>query len=208
MNTRTGKSVGLELCNRCRNISRMGIELHEAICPVCHGRIAFRKPASISRSLAFLISAAILYIPANLLPVMTMTTAFGTESDTIIRGVVVLANSGSWPLAALVFFASIVVPLLKIISLAILIASVRLNLKLSPLGRTKIYRLVEFIGRWSMLDIYVVTLLVGLVQIQSLATITPEGGVMAFGAVVVLSMLSASSFDPRLIWDSVEGNHV
>jgi len=208
MNTRTGKSVGLVLCNRCRNISRLGIELHEAICPVCHGRIAFRKPASISRSLAFLISAAILYIPANLLPVMTMTTAFGTESDTIIRGVVVLANSGSWPLAALVFFASIVVPLLKIISLAILIASVRLNLKLSPLGRTKIYRLVEFIGRWSMLDIYVVTLLVGLVQIQSLATITPEGGIMAFGAVVVLSMLSASSFDPRLIWDSVEGNHV
>ena len=115
-----------------------------------------------------------------------------------------LINSGSWPLGALVFFASIVVPLLKLGALTLLILSVMRKSKWAPRQRTQLYRLVEFIGRWSMLDIYVVTLLVGLVQIQSLATIKPGMGAVAFGAVVVLTMLSALSFDPRLIWDFLE----
>ncbi|MET3107771.1 paraquat-inducible protein A [Oxalobacteraceae bacterium GrIS 2.11] len=202
----TGKSLGLVVCSQCHGIARTGDGDEPVICPVCQGTIEMRKPESISRSLAFLIAAAILYIPANLLPVMTTTTLFGTESDTIISGVIVLINSGSWPLGALVFFASIVVPLLKIFSLSILNASVLLHSGWAPLQRTWLYRFVEFVGRWSMLDIYVITLLAGLVQIQSLATIKPEAGAIAFGAVVVLTMLSAMSFESRLIWDYVEGH--
>jgi len=203
----TGKSLGLAICNQCHNIARAGDEDDldvGLICPVCKGKIDLRKPDSVTRSLAFLIAAAMLYIPANLLPVMTTTTLFGTESDTIISGVIVLINSGSWPLGALVFFASIVVPLLKIISLSVLIASVKFRSAWAPLQRTNLYRFIEFVGRWSMLDIYAITLLAGLVQIQSLATITPESGAIAFAAVVVLTMLSASNFESRLIWDYID----
>lgn len=206
MKITTGRSLGLAICTHCHSISKVSFENDSTVCPVCSSTIDHRKPDSITRSLAFLICAAILYIPANLLPVMTTSTFFNTESDTIISGVIVLINSGSWPLGVLVFFASIVVPLMKIISLTILIITVKFRSAWAPMQRTKLYKLIEFVGRWSMLDIYVITLLAGLVQIQSLATIQPESGAIAFGAVVVLTILSAASFDTRLIWDNVE-NH-
>ncbi len=203
----TGKSIGLVVCNQCHNIARAGHEDDLDIdytCPFCRAKIDMRKPDSIARSLAFLIAAAMLYIPANLLPVMTTTTLFSTESDTIISGVIVLINSGSWPLGALVFFASIVVPLLKIVSLSVLIASVKFRSAWAPLQRTNLFRFIEFVGRWSMLDIYAITLLAGLVQIQSIATIRPESGAIAFAGVVVLTMLSAANFESRLIWDYID----
>jgi paraquat-inducible protein A len=200
----TGRSLGLAMCHRCRLVSKLANPEMSMSCSNCAAQLTIRKPQSVSRSLAFLIAAAICYIPANILPVMTTSTILGSENDTIINGVIMLINSGSWPLGALVFFASIVVPLLKLGALTLLIFSVMRRSTWAPRQRTQLYRLVEFIGRWSMLDIYVVTLLVGLVQIHSLATIKPGMGAVAFGAVVVFTMLSALSFDPRLIWDFLE----
>jgi paraquat-inducible protein A len=201
---RTGLEMGLVACERCRTISRLGRRDVDARCPRCGGPVALRKPDSLARSSALLAAAAILYVPANLLPVMTTTTILSSESDTIMSGVLVLIHSGSWPLGALVFLASIVVPLMKLLSLSLLIFVAARGAMRTPLQATRLYRLIEFIGRWSMLDVYAVTLLVGLVQIQSLATIQPGGGIVAFGAVVVLTMLSAQCFDPRLLWDAQE----
>jgi paraquat-inducible protein A len=200
----TGEALGLAVCLRCHQAARLlPANVAGAHCPRCRAALASRKPDSLKRTLAFLIAGYILYIPANVLPIMKTTTFLGSESDTIISGVVVLVNTGSWPLGALVFFASILVPLVKLASLTLLVGSVYWRSKWAPLQRMRLYRFVEFIGRWSMLDVYVVTLLVGLVQIQSLATIEPQAGAVAFAAVVVSTMLSALSFDPRLIWDPV-----
>jgi paraquat-inducible protein A len=160
-----------------------------------------RKPDSVARTSAYLIAAVILYIPANLLPIMHTATLVGGEDDTIMSGVIVLLKTGSWPLAALVFFASIMVPILKLLALSVLVLSIRQRWTSPPLGRLRLYRLVELIGRWSLLDIYVLTLLVALVQLHALATVEPRPGALAFAAVVVLTLFAARSFDPRLLWD-------
>jgi len=149
----------------------------------------------------------VMYIPANLLPVMYTNSLFGTENDTILSGVVYLWTSGSWPLAIVVFVASIAVPMLKILALAYLAISTQLHSRWYAVQRTRIYRVVEFVGRWSMLDIYVITMLVALVQFQALATIQAGNAAIAFGAVVVLTMFAAMAFDPRLIWDEAERDH-
>src|SRR5258708_34686534 len=169
--------------------------------PVCVSRIHAYKPHSIDRSCALLITAAMLYIPANVLPVMETSSLFGFQKDTILSGVVYLWISGSQPLSLLVFVASIAVPLLKLTSLAFLLASVQFRSAWRPDQRVRLYRTVEFIGRWSMLDIYVGAILVALVHFQGLATIVAGPGATAFGAVVMLTMFAAMSFDPRLIWD-------
>ena len=143
-----------------------------------------------------------MYIPANLLPVMHMHTFFSEEDDTIMSGVLSLIQEGSWPLALLVFVASIVVPLLKLVAMGWLLISVARQSPGSALQKSRLFRLVEFIGRWSMLDVYAIALLVSLVQIRSLATIQVGLGALCFGAVVVLTMLAAQSFDERLLWDS------
>lgn len=170
-------------------------------CPRCGAHLHLRKPGSLSRTWAFLSAAALLYIPANLLPVMNTSSLFGAEKDTIMSGVAYLWQSGSWPLAIVVFIASVAVPMLKILAIGYLAASVNLHsTQRSPL-RARIYRIVEFVGRWSMLDIYVIAVLVALVQFSALATIAAGPAAIAFGAVVVLTMFAAMSFDPRLIWD-------
>lgn len=177
---------------------------HAALCPRCGSRLHLRKPRSLSRTWALLIAAYILFIPANALPIMQTGSLFGSQRDTILSGVVYLWHSGSWPLALLVFFASIVVPGVKLLALTYLAVSVWRKSAKNQKARARLYRLLEFIGRWSMLDVYVVTLLSALVQLQSLATIKAEPGAVAFGAVVVLTMLAAMAFDPRLIWDAAE----
>jgi paraquat-inducible protein A len=147
------------------------------------------------------ITAALLYIPANVLPVMRTHTFFCDDDDTIMSGVISLAHSGSWPVAVLVFFASIVVPLLKLIALGeILIAVTRKSVR-HPQQRSRLFRMVEFVGRWSMLDVFAMSLLVALVQIQSLAIVQVRPAALAFAGVVVLTMLAAQSFDERLLWD-------
>jgi paraquat-inducible protein A len=201
----TGYRLGLAVCGRCSQVARLRPSVAvDARCPRCDARLSMRKPRSLTRALAFLLAGYILYLPANLLPVIQTTTFRGSETDTITSGVAKLIASGSWLLGALVFFASVVVPLLKLATLTLLIGSVYWRSQQAPLQRTRLFRFVEFVGRWSMLDIYVITLLVGLVQIQSLATIEPRAGAAAFAAVVISTMFSALSFDPRLIWDPID----
>ncbi|HEV7612605.1 MAG TPA: paraquat-inducible protein A [Steroidobacteraceae bacterium] len=197
----TGRSLGLLVCADCRLTVR-GLKAGNLRCPRCHAPLHERKPHSLAITAVLLISAAILYVPANILPVMDTRTFFDDENDTIMSGVLVLLRSGSWPIAVLVFIASIVVPLLKILALGVLLYSAW---RRSPRGRlqcSRLYRMVEFIGRWSMLDIYAISLLATLVQIQSFATISVGWGAWAFGSVVVLTLLAARSFDERLLWDT------
>src|SRR5574340_203866 len=201
----TAGGLGLAACHGCGLLSRPGSH-HHARCPRCGTPLHLRKPDSIARTWALIIAAAILYIPANLLPIMETSSLFGAQADTIMSGVVYLWTSGSWPLALVVFIASVLVPLAKLFSLVILVVSVQRRSHWQPLQRAKLYRLVELVGKWSMLDVYVVTMLAALVQLNALASIKPAAGALAFGAVVVLTMFAAMSFDPRLIWDSMENN--
>jgi len=200
--TGTAARAGLFICHDCDLLSKP--LAHGAGCLRCGASPHPRKPDSLKRTWAFIVAAMILYIPAVLLPVMVTSTLFGAQSDTILSGVVYLWTTGSWLLAAIVFIASVVVPMLKILSLIYLAWSTQLRSPLIPRQRTCIYRTVEFGGRWSMLDIYVITILVALVQFGSVATIEAGPGAIAFGAVIVLTMFAALSFDPRLIWDAVE----
>jgi paraquat-inducible protein A len=174
------------------------------MCRRCGARLHPRKPDSVARTSALLISAYLLYIPANVLPVMETGSLFGAQTDTIMSGVVFLFVTGSWPLAALIFFASIVVPLAKLSVLTVLTVSVQRRTTWAPRWRARLFRIVAFIGRWSMVDIFVAAILAALVQFQTLATIRAGPGAMAFGAVVVLTMFAAETFDPRLIWDPIE----
>lgn len=199
--TATAAAAGLARCECCGQLSRLAGSDASAACPRCGAALHLRRRDSLKRATAYTLAAAILYIPANLLPIMSSGSLFGEQSDTIMSGVRFLWRDGSWGLAALVFFASIVVPMAKLLTLAFLLVTVQRASRWNPLQRTKMYRAIEFVGRWSMLDVYVVTLLVALVQWQSLAVIHAEPGALAFGAVVVLTMLASQSFDPRLIWD-------
>jgi paraquat-inducible protein A len=197
----TGRTLGLMLCLDCRLTVR-DVKLPRSRCPRCHARLHQRKPHSLAVTAALLIAAAVLYVPANVLPVMDTRTLFDNESDTIMSGVLVLLHSGSWPIALLVFIASIVVPLLKILALGVLLLTVWRGSPRGRLQRSQLFRMVEFIGRWSMLDVYAISLLATLVQVQSFASIIVGWGAWAFGAVVVLTLLAARSFDERLLWDS------
>ncbi|MFH2211468.1 MAG: paraquat-inducible protein A [Pseudomonadota bacterium] len=197
----TAAGHGLLACAVCRLVSRAP-QSGDAHCPRCGSALHARKPASLARTWAFLIAAMILYVPANVLPIMDTSSLFGTQRDTILSGVVFLWMSGSFILAALVFFASMLVPLAKMIVLAILAGSVQMRSVKHRRIRTRLYRMIEFVGRWSMLDIYVVTILVALVQVSTFASIHAGPGAAAFGGVVVLTMFAAASFDPRLIWDT------
>lgn len=191
---------GLLSCHSCGLLSKNVPDANDR-CPRCDAHLHMRKPNSLARTWALLIAALLLYIPANILPVMHTASIIYEEDDTIMSGVVYLWTSGSWPLAILVFCASVTVPLAKLMALGILAFTAQRKSTWRQQERTKLYRLVEFVGRWSMLDIFVVTLMVGLVHFQSLATVTAGPGAVAFAAVVVLTMFAAMSFDPRLIWD-------
>jgi paraquat-inducible protein A len=200
-NLATGRSLGLLLCLDCRATVR-GTKAAHLHCPRCHARLHERKPHSLIVTTVLVVCAALLYIPANVLPVMNTRTIFDDEQDTIMSGVLVLLQSGSWPIALLVFVASIVVPLLKILALGLLLFSAWRRSPRRRLQRSELYRMVEFIGRWSMLDIYAISLLATLVQVQSFASVIVGWGAWAFAAVVVLTLLAARTFDERLLWDT------
>jgi paraquat-inducible protein A len=201
------------VCHDCGQLSAplagtpAGAHQHDLRCTRCGSRLHLRKPNSLARTWALLLAALVLYLPANLLPVMHTSSLFGAQKDTIMSGVVYLWTSGSWPLAALVFIASIAVPMLKILAIGFLAASANLRSRWQPVQRARIYRIVELVGRWSMLDIYVIAILTALVQFNALATITAGPAAIAFGAVVVLTMFAAMSFDPRLTWDARQTTH-
>ena len=175
-------------------------------CVRCHTLLHLRKTASLERTLAFLIAASILYIPANLLPMTITESVLGNQQDTILSGVIYFWQSGDYLVAIVIFMASIFIPMLKLVILALLLTAVHLQasrrIQLLPAHCAILYRIVEFIGRWSMIDVFVVALLAALIQIHSLATILAGAGSVAFGAVVVLTMFASLSFDPRIIWDN------
>jgi paraquat-inducible protein A len=197
----TASRVGLVSCETCQLVSAPAREGQPGYCARCGEKLEFRRPGSIETTWALLISAAICYIPANALPVLATTALGSTQRDTILGGVLFLYTSGSWPLALLVLIASVMIPLGKIAALVYLLISIQRRSITSNRERTRLYRLVRFIGRWSMLDVFVDTFTVALVQLQPLMSVTPGPGVVFFAAVVVLTMLAAETFDARLIWD-------
>jgi paraquat-inducible protein A len=197
----TAASLGLLSCPACGLLTYdQGTDV-KIPCGRCGTFLSARKPNSLQRSLAFLLSAAILYVPANVLPILHTTSVAHSGDDTILTGILALWSSGSWPLAMLVFVASILVPSLKFLVLGFLLWTTYRGWRWGLHDRSVLYRLIEFIGRWSMLDIFVVTLMVTLVQLRGIATIQAGAGALAFAAVVVLMMYAAQAFDPRLMWD-------
>lgn len=203
----TAAGAGLLACQYCGLLCKRPT-LHKAgegwACPRCGGALHQRKPQSLTLTWAYLGAATILYIPANILPVMRTTTLLGDKNDTILSGVIYLWNTGSWLLSVIVFIASIAVPILKVASLALLAFTAQKGFPWQLWQRAKLFRIVELTGRWSMLDVYVVTLMGALVHTRTVATIVAGPGATAFGIVVVLTMLAAQSFDPRLTWDTEE----
>ncbi len=199
---RTAAEAGLVSCETCALLSRPADVAEPGYCPRCGGELAWRHHLSIQYTWALVVAAAICYIPANVLPVFLTTTLGSAEPDTIMSGVVLLYTTGSWPLALIVLVASVMVPLGKLAALAYLLVTVQRGSLGSTRDRTRLYRMVEFIGRWSMLDVFVTTFTVALIQLPPLMSVVPGQGVLFFAAVVVLTMIAAESFDPRLIWDS------
>lgn len=204
----TAARSGLFNCHGCSLLVRRPSAAGQmpVRCPRCGTRLHLRKPNSIARTWALLIAAMIFYIPANLLPV-TITTYLGsTQPDTIMSGVIFFMQTDSWGIALIIFVASIVVPIAKLIVLMGLLLSVQRRSHWRPAERTRLYRITELVGRWSMLDVFVVTVLVALVRLGYLTTIEAGSGVVYFAAVVVITMIAAMTFDPRLIWDALEKN--
>ena len=200
--TISAAQAGLVSCETCGLLSQPAHAAEPGYCPRCSAELVWRRHNSIQYTWALVIAAAICYIPANVLPVLSTTTLGSTDSDTIMGGVVFLYTSGSWPLALIVLIASVMVPLGKLVALIYLLITVQRGSLGNNRERTRLYRMVAFIGRWSMLDVFVDTFTVALVQLSPLMSVQPGPGVIFFAAVVVLTMIAAESFDPRLIWDS------
>jgi len=198
----TARQLGLMACHRCHQLCRRADG--PAICPRCGAALHSRKPNSIARCWALVIAATVFYIPANVLPITHTTSLGAVQSDTIMSGVIYFIHSGSWPIALVIFIASVFVPILKILILIGLLISVQRRWQWRPVDRTRLYRITEAVGRWSMLDIFVVTILVALVHLGALANIAAGPGALFFAAVVVVTMFAAEAFDPRLIWDGME----
>lgn len=171
-------------------------------CPRCDSAVHRRKPNSVTRTWAFLIAGLIFYLPANLLPVMYTALLGNSSENTIMSGVIEFFESGSWDIAILIFIASVVVPCLKFLVLGMLLITCQRRSRWAMVERARLYRFIELIGYWSMLDVLVVALVASLVQFRELSTIEPRIGILFFGLVVVMTMFAAMSFDPRLIWDA------
>lgn len=195
----TARESGLLRCDGCGLV--VPLRLNGQCCARCGATLRSRHRNSVAHCWAYLIAAAILYVPANLLPMMLTSSFMDSRTDTIFSGVVELWTEGAWDLAVIVFVASIVVPVVKILVLGWLLITLRSKRKRNLRERARLYRVLEAIGHWSMLDVFVVAMLVTLVHFQPIAQVKAGPAAIAFGSVVILTMLSALSFDPRLIWD-------
>ena len=191
---------GCECCGLVTSVAAVAAADAKLRCARCDFPLHRRKPQSVQRTAALLATAALLYIPANLLPVMSTRSVFGRDSHTLVGGIVELWHSDAVELALIVFIASIAVPLLKIAALTLLCWTAHRRSLWRQRERAGLYRVVETVGHWSMLDVFVVVLLVGMVRFGILARVEPEAGLLAFGGVVVATMLASACFDPRLIW--------
>lgn len=199
--------AGLLTCHECHQLNVLDAVASVQYCNRCGGEVHARRPNSLARTWALLLTSAILYIPANLLPIMTINSLGKGAPATIMGGVLELIHFGMLPIAAVVFIASILVPTFKLVGIALLLYSVQRHQPMSARQRILMYRFIEWIGRWSMLDIFVIAILVAVVNFGSLASIEPGAGAAAFASVVILTMLAALTFDPRLIWDNTDFDH-
>lgn len=202
----TAAAAAMIGCHSCSLLCRSAAQETgvRTVCPRCGTRLHSRKPNSLSRTCALVIAAIILYLPANLLPIMLTSSMGKTNADTILSGVIYFMKTGDWHLALIILVASILVPLLKLVVLSYLLLSVQFKWSWRPVDRTRLYRFTEAIGRWSMVDIFAVTTMVALVKMGAFGTVEAGPAAPFFGAVVVITMLAANCFDPRLIWDAVE----
>jgi len=185
-------------CDVCHQVSHAR---QADMCSRCDAPLQERKPDSLVRTWALVITASIFYVPSNIYPVMSIAQFGHIHSYTILGGIQELARMGLWPVAILVFTASIAIPLFKLASLGFLLVQIQRKSSTYLVGQTRLYRLIEFIGRWSMLDVFVVSILVGLINFGPDNKITAENGIVFFAAVVVSTLFAVESFDPRLMWD-------
>jgi paraquat-inducible protein A len=200
---RHGHAFNAVGCEVCRLVSTPDPDhLH---CPRCESHLHSRKPDSIARTWALVLAAAVLYVPANYYPVLTVMQLGAGAPSTILGGVEELVTSGMYPLAALVFFASIAVPMLKLVGLSVMLVTTQTGRSGWLRDRTRLYHVVRWIGRWSMIDIFMEALLGALVKFGNVITIEPGMGAVAFCGVVILTMFAAETFDPRLMWDAAAG---
>jgi len=206
-NITTAQEIGLISCHSCHLLCERGKQSRDRICPRCGASLHDRIPNSIGRTWALVLAAIIFYIPANVLPITVVISLGKAQADTIMSGVIYFLHTGMWPIGLIIFLASVFIPMLKLLALMYLLISVQRKSRWRQRDRTLLYRIVEIIGRWSMVDIFVVTILVALVHLGGLATIHAGPGALFFGAVVVITMFAAMSFDPRLIWDVEEVEH-
>ncbi|PCC10662.1 paraquat-inducible protein A [Pseudoalteromonas sp. JB197] len=191
----------IKACHVCHQLCT------QSVCNRCHSKTYIRNPNSVQKATAWLITSIICYIPANVLPIM-YTTSLGDESpSTLIAGVIALWQNGSYPIAMIIFIASVVVPLAKALVLSFLCFMVAKPANDHTIGYTRVYQLTEFIGKWSMIDVFVVAILVALVQLGNLMSVTPGLGVAFFTVMVLCQMMAAHAFDPRLLWDSPKNNN-
>ncbi|HEV2623399.1 MAG TPA: paraquat-inducible protein A [Frateuria sp.] len=200
MNAPRAHELGMMACHVCGLVCREPA-MEDAACPRCGAGLHRRKHDSIRRTWALLLAAFILYVPANVLPIMRTVSLGDVDDNTIISGVVELWVKGSPSLAMIVFTASIVVPMMKFLVLGTLLVTTQRRSRWALRQRAKLFRLVEFIGYWSMLDVFVVALLTALVRFGFFSQVEPLPGVVFFGLTVILTMFASMSFDPRLMWD-------
>lgn len=198
-------------CSVCQKVLRMPQGYNQARCSLCGSKVFYRKPQSFSHTMALVITGFILLIPANVYPVMTVLYLGTASTDTIISGVLSLIDYGMYGIALVVFIASVAVPVLKLFGILFMLLIVHFQMPLDKKQSAQAYRVIELIGKWSMLDLFVVSILVTLVNLDAIATISAGAGATAFSAVVVVTMIAAHSFDPRLIWDlevKPQNNHL
>ena len=195
-----GVAKGLAGCHVCEKVSPVSL----GRCPRCGSHLHLRKPDSLNRTIALVIAAAVMYIPANMLPIMSVRELGVLTESTIIKGLVQFWNAGSYPIAIVIFTASLMIPILKIGSLLWLCAAAKGMVPHSSKVLGRVYWITELLGRWSMVDIFVVAILVTMVQLGNYMRVTPGPGALAFAGVVILTMFAAMSFDPKLLWDQLE----
>ncbi len=195
---KSARQMGLVGCTQCMRVCSRGTPT----CPRCEAALSSRDRLSLQRVWAWWLLGLACYVPANLYPMLETRTLVSTQSDTIVGGAVDLAHHGAYGVAAIILIASVVIPMGKFIAIAGLAIGVRHGPQISDRSRHVVYEVVEYIGRWSMIDVFVVAILSSLVQLQALASITPGRASLFFALSVIFTMLSAQSFDSRLIWDS------
>lgn len=199
----TAKQMGLARCHHCGQLNQLceTKSNQQAECSCCHTTLHFRQPQSLQRTWAYSLAALVMLIPANVMPILTVIHFGKGEPDTIISGIVDLWQAGLWVISAIVFIASILVPIIKLLAIVLLLLVVHWRLPFNKAQCILLYRFIHFIGRWSMLDLFMISILVTLVHLGNIASVESGPGATAFGAVVVLTIFAAKSFDPRLIWD-------